>query len=382
MNIIMEGKARFYASVADDGKISKELDVFYNPVMKFNRDISVLLLNSLDIADMQIADIMAGSGVRSLRFLKELKSEKIKNITVNDHDPAFPGLFEKNLALNDISKLDKDKIIILSKDANILLLESRGFDYIDVDPFGSPNDFLESSISRLSRDGVLAVTATDTAPLSGTYIAACVRKYWAKPMRNYMMHETGLRILIRKIQLIGAQHDKALIPLYSYFKDHYFRISFRCIKGKKSVDEVLVRSKYLLFCEKCLSLKVSEFNHEKCESCVSGEFMQYSGPLWTGELCDKNLSEDISKRNIEKANNTFLEILENESELNLVGFYDIHALCKHFKLDIPRQEILMEKVSDKDYFVSRTHFCPTAIKTNMPVNELVDLIRKLGDKRK
>ena len=39
MKILSEGKARFYASVDDKGKISKELEVFYNPVMKFNRDV-------------------------------------------------------------------------------------------------------------------------------------------------------------------------------------------------------------------------------------------------------------------------------------------------------------------------------------------------------
>ena len=38
-------------------KISKELPVFYNSVMKFNRDVSVLLLNSIGKKDMQIADI-------------------------------------------------------------------------------------------------------------------------------------------------------------------------------------------------------------------------------------------------------------------------------------------------------------------------------------
>ena len=34
MQVISEGKARFYASKDMAGKISRELDVFYNPVMK------------------------------------------------------------------------------------------------------------------------------------------------------------------------------------------------------------------------------------------------------------------------------------------------------------------------------------------------------------
>ena len=37
------------------------------------------------------------------------------------------------------------------------------FDYIDIDPFGSPNPFLAAAIGRITRNGIVAVTATDTA---------------------------------------------------------------------------------------------------------------------------------------------------------------------------------------------------------------------------
>ena len=88
---------------------------------------------------------------------------------------------------------------------------------------------LDSAIKRISRNGILAVTNTDTAALTGTYPKACIRKYWSMPKRDYMMHETGLRILIRKVQLVGMQYEKALYPIFSYFKDHYFRIFFQCV---------------------------------------------------------------------------------------------------------------------------------------------------------
>ena len=45
----------------------------------------------------------------------------------------------------------------------LAILHSKGFDYIDLDPFGSPNIFLDSAVKRLGRNGILAVTATDTA---------------------------------------------------------------------------------------------------------------------------------------------------------------------------------------------------------------------------
>jgi tRNA (guanine26-N2/guanine27-N2)-dimethyltransferase len=370
MDLMTEGKAKFYASKDKSGKISKELHVFYNPVMKFNRDVTILLLNSLGLKDIQIADIMAGSGVRAIRFLLELRKGIIENVTANDYDKNFESIFKKNLRLNKIKKTKN--INISSMDANLLLLNSKGFDYIEIDPFGSPNDFLDASIVRLSRGGVLAVTATDTAPLSGTFPNACERNYWAKPLLNSLMHEVGLRILIRKIQLVGAQHDKALIPIYSYFKDHYNRIFFKCIKSKNESDKLIVLHKYLLYCNKCMTFHISEYNSDSCKKC--SEKLIYAGPLWTGRLFDVKLAESISRSNTDVSNEKFLFTILQESKSDLVGFYEIHALCKHYKKKIPNFDLLIQKIRDKNYFVSRTHFTPLGIKTDMSLDELIKII--------
>jgi len=373
MDVIIEGKAKFYASKDKDGKISKELEVFYNPVMRFNRDVSILLLNNCGLKDMQIADIMAGSGVRSIRFLKELKKGVMKNILVNDYDKNFGLTFKKSLKLNKM-KMSKN-IVISCDDANLSLLKSKGLDYIDIDPFGSPNDFLDASTVRISRGGILAVTATDTAPLSGTFPDACMRNYWARPLHTGLMHEAGLRILIRKIQLIGAQHDKALIPIYSYFKDHYNRIFFKCIKSKDECDKIIAQHKYLLYCNRCMMFAPSEFNNIKCDGC--GQSMTYSGPMWVGRLYDQKIAELIFASNKDDVNAKFLLTLVWESKpniLDIVGFYDIHELCKHYKKKIPNFDVLIKMIEDEGYFVSRTHFTPLGIKTNMPVKELIKII--------
>ena len=44
--IIQEGKIKI--KVPKEEKISKKLPVFYNPVMGFNRDVSVLLLSVIE----------------------------------------------------------------------------------------------------------------------------------------------------------------------------------------------------------------------------------------------------------------------------------------------------------------------------------------------
>jgi tRNA (guanine26-N2/guanine27-N2)-dimethyltransferase len=360
-------------NIKEPKKISKKLPVFYNPVMKFNRDISVTLLNAWPNKNLQIADVLAGSGIRAIRFLKELNKSKIKNITVNDYNKNFKKNFEKFLKLNKIKKSKNTKnITLLSQDANKLLLESTGFDYIDVDPFGTPNPFLDLAARRISRNGILAVTATDTASLAGTFTEVCQRKYFAKPLHNYLMHEIGLRILIRKIQLIGGQYEKSLVPIFSYFKDHYFRIFFACTKGKTDVDKIIEQHKYFLFCSKCLNYKVSEYNNEIC--CSSK--MAYAGPLWTGNLFDEKLVETMIKKNKIKDIGKFLEIAKEESKIKNTGFYDVHELCKHYKLGIPKKQLIIEELKQIGQ-ASETHFNPEAIKTNLSSEKIIKAIKEL-----
>src|SRR3989344_5180698 len=228
MQIITEHSCKIKAELSERD-VHKKMEVFYNPVMASNRNISILLLNSLPNKNMNLADPLAGSGIRSLRFLKELKKSKIKQLYVNDIKANFSDSFAEILKLNNIHS---NKISIHNQDANLFMLNQEGFDYIDIDPFGSPNNFLAAAISRISRKGIIAVTATDTAALTGTYPKVTQRKYWASNVKNYLMHETGLRILIRKVQLVGMQYDKALIPVFSYAKEHYMRVFLECRKGK------------------------------------------------------------------------------------------------------------------------------------------------------
>ena len=389
--------------ISSEKKITKKLSVFYNPVMKLNRDISVLLLKAIKDKNMQIALPLAGSGVRGLRFLKELNKNKIKNISFNDYKTIKN--IKTNLRLNELEK--NKKVQLFNKDANQFLLESKGFDYIDIDPFGSPNDFLNTSIVRLSRKGILAVTATDTAALCGTSPNACKRKYWAKPLRNEFMHESGIRILIRKIQLIGAQNDKALTPIFSYSKDHYFRIFFRCDKGKQKADSLLQNHAFILFCNKCLNRYVSKYNKGKC--ICKNEF-DFIGPLWIGKLWDVKLivtmieeaypdskmlefllkikgeadvfemSKDIPVSivlNEFKNKEELLEITKKNYVLAAATYYDINHIAHKLRLTkIPKTALIIEKIHKKGYLAAKTHFKKTAIRTNIPHKELMKLLKK------
>ena len=391
--------------------ISKKLEIFYNPVMKFNRDCSVLLLNALseinknpkednqkdckenlqeDIKEksknMLIAMPLAGSGIRGLRFLKELKKGIIDEIHFNDYKEDFTGMMKKNLKLNKLKK--NKKIVIHNTDANLFLLNSSGFDYIDIDPFGTPNPFLDSAVKRISRGGIIAVTATDTSALAGTYPLATKRKYFATPMLNYLMHELGLRILVRKVQMIGGQYDKALLPIFSYAKDHYYRIFFKCEKGKTRVDKILAKHNYFLYCD-CIDFFVDNCNNFVCKKCKKK--MQFAGPLWTGMLFDKNIIEKmreedyaavIGKENKEEINLFEMLIKEGVSKgasnkEDIVGFYEIPEIMSKYKISKSiKMNELIERIETSGYNAVRTHFGKQGIKSDISVSALVKIMKE------
>ena len=348
MEIIQEGQVKVKVHL---GKISKALPVFYNPIMKSNRDISVEVLKALNKKNLQIALPLAASGIRGIRFIKELPKSMVKSITINDLNKQAVKSIKENLKLN---KIKSKKIIIKNQDANLFLLQSKGFDYIDIDPFGSPNPFLNSAIQRLAREGILAITSTDTSALTGTFPKVTQRKYWAQSYKNELMHELGLRILIRKIQLIGTQFDKALIPVLAYYKEHYFRIYFQNKKSKEACDQLFKQHQYFLYNLKTMERKIFRQNQEK-------NFITI-GPLWTGDLFDKKLLEKI------KTKNKFLNTIKKES--NQVGFYDLHKIGKIYKISLKPTEQTIKKIK-----ATPTHFSPTGFKSDLPIKKIISLLK-------
>lgn len=358
--LITEGNAQLYVHKADT--ISKKMAVFYNPRMRLNRDICIALLNTQP--PMRILDALAASGIRSIRILKETAHT---DVTANDVNPLATKLIAKNARKNKV------KPTIENRDANALLNSSEGYDYIDLDVFGSPNPFLDQSIKRLSRDGILAITATDTAPLSGTYPKACRRKYWAEPLRNELKHEVGVRILIRKTQLIGAQYDKALIPIYTHSNDHYFRIYFMSLKGKKSVDDMLTLHRTMWHCSTC-----RRFDIGKTKSCKCKGSHAVAGPLYAGRLWYEAIASAMTSDNANTQKT--LSTIAAEANINQVGFYDVHALCKALKLRAPRHDRIIAALNKKGFVAATTHFTPHGIRSDAPYNRFVAVLRSESEK--
>ena len=361
-----EGKACIDVPVADT--VSKKLPVFYNPAMTLNRDIAVLLIRALGKKHMRLADILAGSGVRAIRFLKELPAGTVEEMLVNDAKPTF----KKDLAHNlKLSKCAAKRLVVEQEDANFVWHDKGGYDYIDIDPFGSPAPFLDAAIRHLSRDGVLALTATDTAALAGTAMDACRRKYWALPMRNHLMHEVGMRILARKAQLVAAQYDRALIPIYCHSTLHYTRLYLRSLKSKEAVSGVQDLHRYLIYDPRKDEVRISDHNAKKRHELVAG-------PLWSGPLWDPALARKIATYPSSGDTAKLTETLAIEAAIPVIGFYDIHQVAGKLKVNAPSFERLIKVLRKEGFVAARTHFSPSGLRTDADASALRKILKTLS----
>lgn len=366
--IIAEGKARI--RVNESGRLTRKMPVFYNPAMKLNRDISVLLLKASGGSRLRIADPLAATGVRTIRFLKELGSSKVSVAYANDGSAAAAASIRNNLKLNKISAR---KAVVSNEEANIFLLKNKPFDYVELDPFGTPVTFLDSAVKSLSGNGILAVTATDTAALSGTAPRACLRKYWSFPLKNYLMHELGLRILARRVQLAAASYEKALTPVYSYSMLHYMRIFFRCSSKVSDVDSVLKSHQNISCCGNCLSIELSA--KEKCSNCKSGK-TAVAGPLWGGNLWDDELAAEICKKNEDEKNSGFVKTISEEARIPSFGFYDTHAFSSKLGIHVPKLESVISALRKQGFMAARTHLSGNGVRTNAGSSAFARILRQ------
>ncbi|MFX0003162.1 MAG: tRNA (guanine(10)-N(2))-dimethyltransferase [Candidatus Hodarchaeota archaeon] len=398
LSLMREGSIEFYIYDVDKESIpSKAMNVFYNKRMEINRDISNLSINAYSDLYSQneliIVDSMAASGVSAIRMLKECK--KIKKIYINDINPEAVNLIKENIRIN---KLEKEQIqyVVLNKDANLLFYEimseqsehQKNPNIISIDPFGTPNLYMDSAFKTLQKvNGLMCITATDTAVLFGVRAEACIRKYLSKPLHTEYSKEIGARILIYFISRIANINKIGIIPLLTFYSGHFIRSFSLSFKSKKEISEYYKNFGYILHCNNCGYRTAINFNildtPKECPICENMGDLEYAGPLWIGKLHDVNFIEKIialnnnskspNKKRIEKLLNYALD--ENDMP---ISYYNIHKLCQNLKLaSVPKINDITNEIKKLGYHVSRTHFDFLSIKTNLDLSRIKNILLEL-----
>ncbi|MEM3550829.1 MAG: tRNA (guanine(10)-N(2))-dimethyltransferase [Candidatus Bathyarchaeia archaeon] len=363
--------------------------VFYNPIMELNRDIGVIALQAYwknFNCNLSICEPLTGCGVRGIRYAKEV--EGVEKVLINDINRKAFELAKYNVKINRLSR----KVKVVNSDANLLLAMYRApgkrFDFIDLDPFGSPVPFLESAIRALRSGGLIALTATDMAPLCGVYPKACIRRYQAKPLRTEYCHELAVRLLAGCLATTAAKHDIGVQILFSHSTDHYIRVYARIEHGAKKADESIGKLGRIHHCFKCFHRHVEKgfFTdiYGQCPEC--GSKTDFAGPLWLDKIFDDKFCEIMIKESCNfKLKNSkrikkILTLIRGEVEAP-TAYYVLDVICDRLAIQVPPLNRVFEALEKEGFRAFKTHFNPKGLKTEASASTLTKKLMELCRKK-
>jgi len=360
--------------------------VFYNPVMELNRDLAILALQAYQRMvdhEISVCEPLASCGVRGIRFAAEVKG--VQKVLINDINEKAFQLAKHNVRMNKLSK----HVIMKNKDANFLLAHYgapyKRFDAIDIDPFGSPVPYIDSAIRALRNGGLLALTATDMAPLCGVHPKACIRKYGGKPLRTEYCHELAVRLLAGCLATTAAKHDIGINVVFNHSTNHYIRVYAITKYGAKKADESIKNMGYIKHCFNCLHREIarnifSVANSKKCSECNSK--LSIAGPLWLSKIADKdfcNLMKDKTKqrtlRHGEKIQK-MLSLIKDEAEAPSL-YYTLDTLCEKLGLPSTPTRKAINTLREHGFQAFSTHFNPRGIKTDASATDMKKILSKI-----
>ncbi len=356
---------------ATRGPGTKGDEPFFNPAMRFARDLTVVaieerLQHARPDRPFLVYDGLAATGARGLRIAKECRAPEGVHLEVvlNDRSREACALILDNARANELT----DRVTV-SCDDFAEGLAGRRFDHIDVDPFGSPAPFLDAATRHLRHDGTLALTATDTRALCGVFPAVCRRRYDALPWRGPGMHEVALRILIGSVVRHAARYDLALMPLVSHATDHYVRTWLHAERGAQKADAALDQIGFAVeLADGTRRLVARKFARP-------ADANRWAGPLWTGPLHDGPFVHALAARAGSHPQldarplARFLEIAAGEADAPPLH-YEVGEVASRLQMSPPRFDAILERLRAAGFRAARTHTRDAAFRTDATMDQL------------
>lgn len=411
---IVEGSARL--------RVPKT--VFYNPVQEFNRDLSVFVTRTYLKHDLwnhrnqrkhveargglKILDALSASGLRSIRYAKELKeqSDIVKEIVANDLSEAAVELIKQNIA-HKVRASHSDAI-------NVMHQSGIGYDdrfhVIDLDPFGIGAQFFDTAVRTIGEAGLLMVTCTDTAVLCGNASESCHARYGSMSLKADFCHEFALRIILRSIESHANVYGRYIKPLLCISVDFYVRLFIQIYTQQSETKMSASKLAQVYVCKECKSHELQPLGEcrlkddpkqaqsvnatvaykfkppdvrvsDQCRIC-GGRYVM-GGPIWTKPIHDKSFLELLRQEMQQDENiaNEFATFKRIEGivqmcyeELDTPAlFYSIDGMSSVLKMTMPRMNSLMSALFNANYKASLTHSNKTGLKTDAPSDVVWDM---------
>ncbi len=341
---------------------------FYNPSASLSRDMTVLFIKALGEKELEVCDSLAGTGARSVRILKE--TGKVSRVWIVERSHEAVDFIHHNLKVNGLA----NRAYVFEMDANVFLYQHAGFfDFVDMDPFGSPIYYLEGAVRAAKRKAYISVTATDQKALMGFSPRTTMRRYGIRAIKTDMKHEIGLRNLISTIAFAAARYEYVFIPMISFHHIHYYRVIGKLEKRHAYTGDYLKENTGIIhYCPYCLDREMSQSFAGKC---YCGREFRSIYPTWIGPMHDKNhvlkmlaLVDTTPVHNPEEVKK-LLKIISRET--NTLP-YNIHEIASHYKLIVPPRKYLLKNLPDS----SAVHHMPYGVKTSARLENVLKAINQ------
>ena len=286
---------------------------FLNPAMAPARTRSVLLLtDALEHDwlvkpghDVRALDALCATGVRVRRWRNEVSAQHQHRLRIaaNDLDTValdrlvttherFPPAVSVDHALEDDryerppSGTMHNGVFVMQNDARIALMEAA-YQWVDIDPFGSPVNFLDAAVQGLSRVAFLEVTATDTAALTGSSASSQQRRYGAKGIVDSYAHDDAVRVLLGLIATTAARHDRCIEPVLALFDGHHVRVSVKVRRSRDGASDVLQSMGW--------RVRNDDGTYRFVQHPAPDEVGRASGPMWVGPLWNASIAARLTE---------------------------------------------------------------------------------------
>lgn len=386
--VIREGSTELAVPSISEPKM---LPAFFNPKGKFVRDVSIACYEAfggLGSGELSFADALSGTGARGIRVANEV--DHFAKVFLNDVNSKALEFGKKSAELNGVSK----KCVFSQSEVCAFLLsreENAGerFDCVDIDPFGTPSDFVDCGIRAVKDNGILSVTATDSAVLCGVYPKVAQRKYLGLPLRTDYCHEVGMRLLFGLLALTAMRLETGIRPLFCHHDMHYFRAYCEVKVGNSYSRENEREIGFVLHCFVCgyrtiisrddfFSLRGSDKSASgemlSCPNCGRGSAerrgrLAVGGPCWIGKI----QSTDFVTRCASKSD---LPLFHTQ-ELDIPLYYDLTTLSEKLGIRTPKITDVMEGLKSTGHLTSRTRLNPKALRTEAKIETLLAVVKEL-----
>ncbi|MGA1303560.1 MAG: N2,N2-dimethylguanosine tRNA methyltransferase [Cyanobium sp.] len=230
---------------------------------------------------LRVLDLMAGCGLRSLRYGQEANA---CSLLVNDADPDRLPWLKTNL----IPLEGRGLLRISAQTAQRLLAscltQGERFDLVDLDAFGSPNALLPLALEAVTLEGVIYVASTDGRGPTGHDRISGLRRFGASVRCHPASWELALRLQLGVIARTAWCQGRGVQPLFSFSDGRTFRTAVRLRRRLVHGEELQLGLSAV--CHRCGDQQVQSMGSLRpWESCLCpSPGWSVSGPLWVGPL--------------------------------------------------------------------------------------------------